>query len=453
MIVPVPGADRAAVPGDGHARAGRHLLGDHPAAGRRRRSRCSSSSSSSTASRASWRRRARSTARHVADLLADLDAAVAAGHRGRGHLHLRGRRGTTSSGRSWSPPRDRCMTIPVGLATVKSSSTARSTRRSWPRASRRAAAADRRSCCSSARSSRASSTPASRDEQYDACRAVRAARREDRPRRCDGASGAIVSTRPSRSRRWTSGSSARSSSTWAARVYGGIYEPGHPTADEHGFRGDVLELTRELGVTVVRYPGGNFVSGYDWEDGVGPRERRPTAARPRLALGRDERRWARTSSWPGRARPGAEPMLAVNLGTRGVDAARDLRRVLQRARRAAATPTCARANGHPDPYGVRLWCLGNEMDGPWQIGQKTAVEYGRLAAEAGKAMRLVDPSIELVRGRQLELRRCRRSAPGRTRCSTSRGTSPTTSPCTPTTTRPTTTASTPTSPARSTWTA
>ena len=176
-------------------------------------------------------------------------------------------------------------------------------------------------------------------------------------------------------------------------VYGGIYEPGHPTADEDGFRGDVLELTRELGVTVVRYPGGNFVSGYDWEDGVGPRSSRPT--RLDLAwrsiesneVGTDEfMAWARKA--------GAEPMLAVNLGTRGVDAARSLVEYCN-APAGSRYADWRADNGHPEPHGVRLWCLGNEMDGPWQVGQKTAVEYGRIAAEAGKAMRLVDPSVEL----------------------------------------------------------
>jgi len=176
-------------------------------------------------------------------------------------------------------------------------------------------------------------------------------------------------------------------------VYGGIYEPGHPSADEHGFRGDVMDLTRELGVTVVRYPGGNFVSAYDWEDGVGPREERPT--RLDLAwrsiepneVGTDEfMAWARAT--------GTEPMLAVNLGTRGIDAARSYVEYCNSPVGSHYADLRA-ANGHAEPYGVRLWCLGNEMDGPWQIGQKTAVEYGRLAAEAGKAMRLVDPSIEL----------------------------------------------------------
>jgi alpha-N-arabinofuranosidase len=177
-------------------------------------------------------------------------------------------------------------------------------------------------------------------------------------------------------------------------VYTGIYEPDHPTADDNGFRGDVLALVRELGVTTVRYPGGNFVSGYDWEDGIGPRAERPV----RLDLawrsietnqfGTDEfLRWT--------ALAGVEPMLAVNLGTRGVDEARAHVEYCNHPGGTTRSDLRA-ANGHAAPYGVPLWCLGNEMDGPWQIGQKTATEYGRLAAEAGKAMKLVDPSIELV---------------------------------------------------------
>jgi alpha-N-arabinofuranosidase len=177
-------------------------------------------------------------------------------------------------------------------------------------------------------------------------------------------------------------------------IYGGIYEPGHPTADADGWRGDVIGLVRALGVTVIRYPGGNFVSGYDWEDGVGPRADRPSrldlawrSIEPNL-IGTDEFiAWTRLV--------GAEPMLAVNLGTRGIEAARDL---VEYCNAPIGTPHAdwRAANGHREPHGVRTWCLGNEMDGPWQIGQKTAVEYGRLAAEAGKVMRLVDPSIELV---------------------------------------------------------
>ncbi|HYQ65095.1 alpha-N-arabinofuranosidase [Actinophytocola sp.] len=177
-------------------------------------------------------------------------------------------------------------------------------------------------------------------------------------------------------------------------VYTGIYEPGHETASPDGFRRDVSALVRKLGVPVLRYPGGNFVSGYTWEDGIGPRDHRPT--RLDLAwrsyetnqVGVDEFcKWAR--------RVGSEPMMAVNLGTRGIDAARNL---VEYANHPGGThwSELRRRNGFEDPHGIKLWCLGNEMDGPWQIGHKTADEYARLAAETAKAMRRVDPSIELV---------------------------------------------------------
>ncbi len=177
-------------------------------------------------------------------------------------------------------------------------------------------------------------------------------------------------------------------------IYGGIYEPGHPTADVDGWRHDVIDLVRRLGVTTVRYPGGNFVSGYDWEDGVGPRDERPErhdlawrSIEPNV-IGTDEfMAWARLV--------GVDPMLAVNLGTRGADAARDLVEYCN-APVGSRFADWRAANGHAAPYGIRTWCLGNEMDGPWQIGYTTAAEYGRRAAEAGAAMRLVDPSIELV---------------------------------------------------------
>ena len=177
-------------------------------------------------------------------------------------------------------------------------------------------------------------------------------------------------------------------------VYTGIYEPGHPSADANGFRGDVIELLRELGVTTVRYPGGNFVSGYRWEDGVGPADERPR--RLDLAwhstdpnqVGVDEFiAWCRSA--------GVEPMMAVNLGTRGVQEALDL---LEYCNGTGDThfANLRRANGADEPYDIRMWCLGNEMDGPWQIGHKTAEEYGRLAAETARAMRMIDPDLVLV---------------------------------------------------------
>ncbi len=177
-------------------------------------------------------------------------------------------------------------------------------------------------------------------------------------------------------------------------VYNGIYEPDHPNADEEGFRRDVLELTRELGVTTVRYPGGNFVSGYRWEDGIGPRDKRPV--RRDLAwhsietnqVGLDE-----FISWCRKAN--VEPMLAINLGTRGVAEALDL---LEYANHPSGTywSDLRIAHGATKPHNIRMWCLGNEMDGPWQIGHKTATEYGRLAAQTARAMRMVDPDLELV---------------------------------------------------------
>lgn len=177
-------------------------------------------------------------------------------------------------------------------------------------------------------------------------------------------------------------------------VYGGIYEPDHPTADDMGFRGDVLELVRELGTPIVRYPGGNFVSGYDWRDGVGPKKHRPR--RLDLAwksletneVGTDE-----FCEWAHRA--GTEVNLAVNLGTGGIDEARSLVEYCNHPFGSLYSDMRI-ANGYPEPHRIKTWCLGNEMDGTWQLGHKTADEYGRLAAETAVAMKWVDPSIELV---------------------------------------------------------
>ena len=177
-------------------------------------------------------------------------------------------------------------------------------------------------------------------------------------------------------------------------VYGGLYEPGHPSADANGFRRDVLALVRELGPTLVRYPGGNFVSGYQWEDGVGPRERRPRRldlawlSTETNAFGTNEFiDWCRAAE--------VEPMLAVNLGTRGGDAAR---RMLEYCNHAGGTELSdlRAAHGWSVPHDVRLWCLGNEMDGPWQMETKSAAEYGRVAAQAAKMMKLFDPTLELA---------------------------------------------------------
>ena len=177
-------------------------------------------------------------------------------------------------------------------------------------------------------------------------------------------------------------------------VYGGIYEPGHPMADENGLRMDVIKMINELDVPIVRYPGGNFVSGYNWEDGVGPLEQRP----PRLDLA-----WGVTEpnkfgtnefmQWCQKAN--TAPMMAVNLGTRGPDEARALVEYCNHKSNSKYSDMRI-AHGFKDPWNVKLWCLGNEMDGPWQMCAKTAEEYGRVANEAAKMMKWVDGSIETV---------------------------------------------------------
>ena len=177
-------------------------------------------------------------------------------------------------------------------------------------------------------------------------------------------------------------------------VYGGIYEPGHPESDSDGNRLDVLELTRGLGISVIRYPGGNFVSGYRWEDGVGPVSERPRRLdQAWRSIETNEFGLNEFMAWTTLAR--VEPMMAVNLGTRGIQEACDL---LEYANHPGGThfSDLRRKHGVEQPHGIRLWCLGNEMDGPWQTGHKTAEEYGRLAAETAKAMRQVDPGVELV---------------------------------------------------------
>jgi len=177
-------------------------------------------------------------------------------------------------------------------------------------------------------------------------------------------------------------------------VYGGIYEPGHPEADENGFRKDVIKLIKELNVPIVRYPGGNFVSGYNWEDGVGPIEKR--SRRTELAWGTIETNKIGTNEFADWAKKvNSEIMMAVNLGTRGADAARNL---VEYCNHPSGTywSDLRRSHGYENPHNIRVWCLGNEMDGPWQICHKTAEEYGRLACETAKVMKWVDPSIELV---------------------------------------------------------
>ncbi|WDR06975.1 alpha-N-arabinofuranosidase [Devosia rhodophyticola] len=177
-------------------------------------------------------------------------------------------------------------------------------------------------------------------------------------------------------------------------IYEGIYEPDHASADQNGMRGDVAKLVKDLNVPVVRYPGGNFVSAYNWEDGVGPREERPT----RLDLA-----WHTSDSnavgvhefadWCDSV--GTEMMLAVNLGSRGVDDARNFLEYVNHPGGSYWSDLRIK-NGRKEPFNVKMWCLGNEMDGPWQVGHKDADEYGKLAANTARAMRMFDSELELI---------------------------------------------------------
>jgi len=177
-------------------------------------------------------------------------------------------------------------------------------------------------------------------------------------------------------------------------VYGGVYEPTHPTADENGFRGDVIKAVKEMNVPLIRYPGGNFVSGYNWEDGIGPKDQRPK--RVDLAWRTTDPNQCGTDDFSAYcASIGSVPLMAVNLGTAGVNEARN---IVEYCNIPSGTyySDMRVKNGYPQPHAIKTWCLGNEMDGVWQIGHKEAYEYGRLATEASKVMKWVDPTIETV---------------------------------------------------------
>jgi len=177
-------------------------------------------------------------------------------------------------------------------------------------------------------------------------------------------------------------------------VYRGIFDPGSALADEHGLRTDVVAALRELNPRIIRYPGGNFLSGYHWRDGVGPVAQRPR--RRELAWQSIETNHFGTHEFITLCRMlGAEPMLGVNLGTGTIEEAGAY---VEYCNAPAGTLEADRrvANGAPEPFGVRYWCLGNEMDGPWQIGHMDATAYAVKAREAAKLMKWHDPSIRLT---------------------------------------------------------
>ncbi|MBQ8885385.1 MAG: alpha-N-arabinofuranosidase [Clostridia bacterium] len=177
-------------------------------------------------------------------------------------------------------------------------------------------------------------------------------------------------------------------------IYGGIYDPQSKYSDEKGFRKDVVALVKELGVGVIRYPGGNFLSGYDWKDAIGPKEER----KARLDLA-----WFQTepntigihefSEWAKEA--GVEIMLGVNMGT---GTPREAGEYVEYCNHPSGTYWSDKRaeNGAKEPFSIEYWCVGNEMDGDWQICTKKAEEYGRIAHETAKIMKWVDPSLKLT---------------------------------------------------------
>jgi len=177
-------------------------------------------------------------------------------------------------------------------------------------------------------------------------------------------------------------------------IYEGVYDPGSKLSDPNGFRKDVLAEIRQLGVPIIRYPGGNFVSGYNWLDGVGPKKDRPRVL---------DRAWDTIESnqfgtneflaWCRVA--GAQPLMGLNLGTGTAEQAAALVEYCN-LEKGTRWSDLRRQHGVPDPYKIEHWCLGNEMDGPWQIGHMSATEYGLKAADAARQMRYVDPSLKLI---------------------------------------------------------
>ncbi len=177
-------------------------------------------------------------------------------------------------------------------------------------------------------------------------------------------------------------------------IYTGIYEPGSRLSDAKGFRTDVAREIKELGVPIVRYPGGNFISGYNWLDGVGPKAQRPTVLD--RAWNSTETNQFGTNDFIDWCRlTGAEPLLGLNFGTGSAEMAVAYVEYCN-LERGTKWSDLRRAHGYEQPHNVRYWCLGNEMDGPWQIGQLQAREYGRKARDVAKQMRVVSPDLRLI---------------------------------------------------------
>ncbi len=177
-------------------------------------------------------------------------------------------------------------------------------------------------------------------------------------------------------------------------IYEGVYDPGSKLSEANGFRKDVISEIREMGVPIVRYPGGNFVSGYNWLDGVGPKESRPRVLdKAWNAINTNQFGTNEFMAWSKAV--GTEPLMGLNLGTGTPEEAAALVEYCN-LDQGTKWSDLRRKHGVAEPYKVKRWCLGNEMDGPWQIGHMTATEYGMKAQDAARQMRYVDPSLQLI---------------------------------------------------------
>jgi alpha-N-arabinofuranosidase len=177
-------------------------------------------------------------------------------------------------------------------------------------------------------------------------------------------------------------------------IYDGVYDPGSPLADAHGFRRDVLDLIKTLGVPIVRYPGGNFVSGYNWLNGTGPKAQRPTVLdRAWNTIETNQFGTSDFMTWC--AAVGAEPLMGFNLGTNTPEMAAALVEYFN-VEKGTQWSELRRKDGFDQPWNVKYWCLGNEMDGPWQMGHMPAREYGRKARDAAHQIRAITPDAKLI---------------------------------------------------------
>lgn len=177
-------------------------------------------------------------------------------------------------------------------------------------------------------------------------------------------------------------------------IYTGVYQPDSPLADDTGFRTDVIDEVRELGVPIIRYPGGNFVSGYNWLDGVGPKDERPTVLE-RAWNSLETNQFGTNEFMEWCKRVGTEPLLGFNLGTGTPEEAVALVEYCNVDRRTKWSEL-RRSHGYEQPHDVRYWCLGNEMDGPWQMGHMPARDYGRKARDTARQIRKIDPTLQLI---------------------------------------------------------